>query len=448
MNPNNQNLGQQSADDIEIDSNQENDPFLNEEVTVIKHRESTLELDSPLLNAIEEINGEKEQKKQHHGLAILGICLVMIGIAVAIFYVAFGGNEEKKNEDPAAQKAEDTPAMPAKEKRDVTLIPYKATPEFTEVMINGIALRSLMFGHDEHEGIPVVDGENNMVTFSLLGYVPQQQIVTSNSRFLEVELQNDEIFQHSIVTLKLPKNASPSKAFVYINGQMRNAEKEMRIEGVSGFPFYIQLQQEGYGDHLEVIWPTKGEQTVELPNLVSAENASRSTEFTLDVPKEYQADPSFVLNVTAEGKTSSTPGKRVFKKNEMVSIKMTKDGRYPMEMLLDTTPFGSIHVMSYMQLASLGAATINFTKNTDTDITLCFRRASEAMCLDPFEENIVPSGKWELAAYWTDGEERHWFENAPYETLTNGATYSVKLSRKGKSFHYDLNKVASPKKKK
>jgi hypothetical protein len=127
---------------------------------------------------------------------------------------------------------------------------------------------------------------------------------------------------------------------------------------------------------------------------------------------------------------------------------MMKDGRYPMEIILDTTPFGSITVKPYMQLASRGAATVKFAKGSDNDITLCFRRASEAMCTTPGEDNVVPSGKWELTAYWVEDEQKHWFDNAPYETLSDGATYVVKLSRKGKSFGYDMAKQTAPKKKK
>ena len=446
----------QNDNDIRISGIQKvqlpvNDPFLEEEQTIVNYQEEcTLEIDSPMLQLFEERHGENEKPKQHHGLAIAGILLLMIAIAMGGVYLLFWGEEtvQEQVETDTQEKS----LVKNRSERNIQVMPYVVVPENAEVLVNGVALKSFNSEKYNADGIPIVLDNENMVVFSALGYVPQQlklepEFGYQNSN-LKTELMSDDIYQHSRVTVKLPKNADPKKTFVYLNGQMKTAQNEMRFDCVSGLPYYIQVQQEGYGDHLHVIWPTRSEETVELPEMLTAASAARSTEFNLDVPNEYLLDHSFELRFYAEDTVTSNPGRRVLPKDELVKFTMKKDGRFPMEMILDTTPFASITVKAYMQLASLGAATVKFSKTTDRDIILCFRRSSEAMCAFAGEENIIPSGKWELAAYETDGDEKQWFINTPYETLSPDATYTFSLSKKNRTFEYSFAKQAAPRKKK
>ncbi|MBO5754248.1 MAG: hypothetical protein J6S69_11300 [Proteobacteria bacterium] len=426
------------------------DPYEDEDLQApVCHRaESTLLNDSPLLKLIEEVNGERSKRKTPHGLIIscifLGI-LAIVGGTIAVI----GMNENKEAQEAAAQKAEAFVPVPVLER---TWYNYEITPQNVDVLINGVAMKTMEIP-PEHAGaveLPLVTRKTNMVSFFHEGYVPFSDMVSYDRDFeespLNYEMMDDAAFLHSKLVIKAPKNAKPGETIIYVNGQPYVAEENVEVHSVSGFPYFIHVQQKGFGDHLHVVWPIRNPHEIELPALQLQNNADRRTALTVTVPRDYLTDNSFTLDVFAEDQHTNKPGVRHIAKGELIEIKMRKDGRYPLDLILDSTPFGSIVVEPYMQLASLGVATLKFDKKTAEDVTVCFRRASEAICTDIQEKNMIPSGKWEMVAYRMEGDQKVWFKNAPYETLQPDTEYTLMVTADD-TFDYKLTSK-KPKKKK
>ena len=429
---------------------EEKDPYEDEDLQApVSHRaESTLLNDSPLLKLIEEVEGERPKRKTPHGLIISCIFVAIVALVVgAIALIGLHSEKSASVNEPAKGQTVDV-VVPELER---TWHSYEISPPDVNVLINGVAMKTMEFPpeHDEASGLPLVIQKTNMVSFFREGYVPFSDTIAYDRDFeespLHYEMMDADIYQHSTLTIKPPKNVKPGEAIIYINGQGYGTEEDIEISCVSGFPYFIHVQQNGFGDHLHVVWPIRNKQEVQLPVMQLQNNANVRTALSISIRNEYLKDNSFTLDVLAEGQHTTKPGLRHIAKGELIEIKLRKDGRYPLDLILDSTPFGSITVDPYMQLASLGAATLKFDRKSMKDITVCFRRASEAVCATPDEENILPSGRWEMVAYRLEGDKKIWFENAPYEELEPDTEYTLMI-KPGTGFDYSLTAKKSKKK--
>lgn len=427
------------------------DPYEDEDLQApVSHRaESTLLTDSPLLKLIEEVNGEHPKQKQTpHGLIISCIFLGVVAVfAVGIALLMSQDTESEDKKETVSENIATTP-LPELERR---LHSYDITPRGIDVLINGVAMKTMDLPpeQDEYSGLPLVINKNNMVSFYREGYVPLSDIVNNDRDFelspLHYEMMNDDVYLHSKLIIKAPQNIKPGEAIIYVNGQSYSAEEDIELHSVSGFPYYIHIKQKGFGDHLHIVWPIRNPQEVELPALQLQNNAERMTALTVTVPRDYLNDNTFTLDVFAEDLHTNKPGLRHIAKGELIEIKLRKDGRYPLDLILDSTPFGSITVEPYLQLSSSGVATLKFDRKSAKDITVCFRRASEAICATADEENMIPSGKWEMVAYRMEDDKKVWFENAPYETLQPNTEYTL-LIKSSEKFDYKLTSKSKKKK--
>ncbi|MBR4986742.1 MAG: hypothetical protein IKY83_13495 [Proteobacteria bacterium] len=411
-----------------------------EEQPVRHQGEGTLLVGSEMLKLVEEIDGERKSKHgiPHSGLVISIGLLLGIAIIIAVVIVITKTDRAHEAEEAEAQPEE----VPVEIKpREISHIPVSISPKYADIMINGVPLS--LTGRNLGDGLPIVDRYENQLSFYSEDYVPLSQIVEPHHDVVEspldFKLLPSDTYLHSTLTVKAPKNADLMKLVYYVNGRVMPTTDPLTVDCVSGFPQYIHVQQGGFGDHLEIVWPTRDKETVELPELQTAYNAERVTLFNIDVPPEYMEDRSFSLQVYyTYDKFANQGGSIRVDKGELIRIKMSKDKRYSLDMILDSLPFGSIRVKPYLQLASLGASIAKYDRKSDKGIVICFRRASESVCVDPKEDTTVPSGKWELVGYREQGGKKVWLEGAPYETLVSDMTYTFKVSANGNRLVYEI----------
>lgn len=417
-------------------------------VAPIKHQESTLLVDSPLLQLKEELDGEIPSKHgaSHHHLVLLfvviGVCVAFIGVFLSI-HLASDNDEENSvigENNPIDQAVDAAKRNPI----EYRMVSIEGEPQNVDYVVNGVALSALVPNPSERIGLQLIDHESNTVVVYGDGYVPYMIPVEKDRDYIEnpltYQLQSGETYQKSTLILRAPKGSNLAETIIYINGRPSLAKAEQRVEVISGFPVFIQVRERSKGDHLHIVWPTRNEESVQLPELEPLEGANRVTVFNINVPKDYTRDKSFNLVVTAENQSTTVAGTRRIAKNEMVEIKMNKNGRYPFQMILDTTPFGSIYVDAYMQLSSRGIGKVRFHKKSLNGVTLCFRRSSETVCTNAEGETIVPSGRWELVAYREAGATKQWFTNSSYETISEDMEYVFTIKSKGKIFSYEMVK--------
>ena len=413
----------------------------------VRHQESTLLVDSPLLELKEEMAGERvaSDKSSHHYLVFFmifaGLLVLVVAIAISLQVAETDGDYDKYGNGSALPGV-----SPRGEGLTYHMAPISGEPRAGDYVINGVALNAQFPNPEDRLGVQLVDEVKNTLIVYADGYVPYTISVDPDRDFVDSPLsyllESSDTYQKSNLTIRAPKGADLSKSVLYVNGKSLIAKPEQTVEVVSGFPVFIQLSDRNdKGDHLHVVWPTQSRETVQLPELESIDSARRVTVFKISVPKDYTRDESFQLLVTAEGTTTTVAGTRRLAKNEMIEIKMNKKGRYPFEMMINSTPFGSITIEGYMQLSSRGIAKVRFGKKSLPNTTLCFRRSSESICAHPDQETIVPSGRWELVAYETNPDgSKSWFTNSTYETISEDVDYVFTLKSKEKIFSYEMAK--------
>lgn len=415
----------------------------------IQHREST-HLVTEAADIVENIDKESinvalqpTKKKRNLLPFLIALCLILV-ICAATGYIL---HVSKQNTAKQQEQASSPAAVAVEKKATVERInvPVTLTPEDAKhlnFLVNGVPLSLLTGQTDSNTELPLVKNTNNMVNIFADDFTPISVNVAKNHDFtespLEFNLQPADIYQHTKLIIRAPKNIDYTKVLVYINGAPKMAKPELQLDFISGFPVFIHISQEGLGDHLHVMWPTRSDELIELPNLKP--QSDKLTSFTLNIPNDYARDRSFGMSIIADNEKMSTAGTRSIPKTSLINIDMRKNGRYPFFLTLDPAQFGSITVDAYMQLASQGIAKVKFHRKSDRDITLCFRRPSEAICATE-EETIVLSGKWELAAYVEKDGRKIWFKNAPYETLSPEKTYTFSLRQKGNTFTYNIVKT-------
>lgn len=414
----------------------------------VRHRESTLLVDSPLLELKEEMAGERELPREatHHHLVFVILFVGILGIIVAVVISMHTSEIEEAVEDSVSNGSNPKDATRTKNGFSYHMAPISGGPRAGDYVINGVALNAQFPNPADRLGVQLVDGMRNTLIVYADDFVPYTISIDAERDFVDkplgYHLESSETYQKSNLTIRTPKGTDFSSAVLYVNGKSLIAKPEQTVEVVSGFPTFIQMSDRNdKGDHLHVVWPTRSNETVQLPELETADSARNVTVFKISVPKDYTRDESFQLLVTAEGTTTTVAGTRRLGKNEMIEIRMNKNGRYPFEMMLNSTPFGSITVEGYMQLSSRGIAKVRFGRRSLPDVTLCFRRASESICASPGGETIVPSGRWELVAYETGSDgSKSWFTNSTYETITDDTEYVFTLKSKEKVFSYEMSK--------
>ncbi|MCL2325463.1 MAG: hypothetical protein FWC40_03025, partial [Proteobacteria bacterium] len=355
------------------------------DMPVVSHKgESTLMVDSPLLRAIEEVNGERAKPKQRHWPILVTLFLVVLAAilgGVVVIAKIFITEEMPQEEEALAE-----PETPAFEPLPVVETQMSIIPGNANVLINGVFVpptaRTLEGG-----SYPLAADRSNAIAIYHDGYVPYLDVFNKDRNFVEypvsVELVSSELYQTSRLTIRAPENADVAKMLIYVNGRVLLPMQEYVIQTVSGFPYFIQVRYEGMGDHLHVIWPTRAEETLQLPELQTQFNSDRTTLFTLSVPKDFEQDRSFSIRIAAEGRHHTKTGTLRVSKAELIELALRKGGRFPLNMVFDSTPFGSITVDSYMQLSSQSIAHINFGRRSSRDLTLCFRRVAELVCAEP-----------------------------------------------------------------
>ncbi|MBQ8035678.1 MAG: hypothetical protein IJ268_01675 [Proteobacteria bacterium] len=410
----------------------------------VRHqKEGTLLVGSEMLKLVEEIDGERKSKHRAPppGL-VIGIGF-LIGIAIIIgvvLYIAKTDKDKAEADAEAGVSGED--AAVVVKPRDMLRLPVTVTPKYADVLVNGVPLS--LVGGSLSDGIPVIDHYDNQLSFYSDEYVPMSQVVEPHHDVVENPLDftmvPSDVYLHSKLVIKPPKNADIQRLVYYVNGHVVPTADPLTVDVVSGFPQYIHVQHGGFGDHLEVVWPTRDKEVVELPELQTAYNAERVTLFNMEVPQDYTEDRSFRMSVYyADDKYAQQSGSIRVEKGEMIRISMEKDKRYSLNMILDPLPFGSIRVRPYMQLSSIGAAHVKYDRKSEKDIVICFRRASEAVCVDRNEETMVPSGKWELVGYRDRDGKKEWLEGAPYESLVSDFVYSFRVSESGNRLSYEIS---------
>ncbi len=412
-----------------------------EEIVPISHKgEGTLLVGSAQLDLVEELDGEKKAKKQHHGLIITTIFLIIICIALALIYFFVIKNAGDEQNGDVAEETQGGDKV--KLDRSFKYYHYKTTPMADSVLINGVPPK-LSDGYYDNDELPLLRNSENMLTFDEDKSVPLSVIIEKNrdpvDDPIEYLLTEGDIYRKTSLIIKPPSNMDLSAGVYYLNGKETTPLKELEVKVMSGMPFFIHVHQKDMGDHLHVIWPTKTREEIELPPLELLTNSERATQFNINVPKEYLLDKSFVLDVLAEKEYTHKPGLRTIAKGELITIDMKKNSREPMKMILDSTPFGSITIDSYLKLSTTNYAIVKFDKESPRDVTLCFRRTAEAFCTTMGEENEVPTGTWEIKAYRMVDGKKEWFENAPYEEIKSNFRYTLNVRVKGDKFELSLN---------
>ncbi len=409
----------------------------------IKHEGGgTLMIDSPLLLALEEseTGASQDDKSSHSGIIIALITIIALGGIFALFI--FSNNNDAKKAEQPVEEAVDDAIVPDYTPLKTNYIPISVRPKRANVILNG-ALYDPASQMTNDGTYPLLANYDNVLSVYASGFIPYFQRVAKDHNFsenpLNIELTPDDFYQRSSVTIKLPPNADLASTKLIVNGETQILSNNIVLDCLSGFPYYIYVQNNDLGSHLHVFWPTKTDEVVELPNLVTANAAKGVTIFTLKLPKAYEQDSSLKVYVkTDEGHLLSQGSMRV-SKGQFINVSVTKNGRYPMDLGFDSTPFGSITIDGYMQPSSKGVATVKFSKQSDKDIQLCFRRSSEVVCTSSKEENYVSSGKWEMIAYREVAGQKEILKEQPFETLKQNTDYIFTLTSNGSnSYKYAI----------
>ena len=424
-----------------------------EEIVPISHKgEGTLLVGSAQLDLVEELEGEKPTKDPHHGLIITTIILFIIcGVLAAVYFLVIknAGNEQD------GDVAEETHSGDkVKLDRSFRYYQYKTTPMADSVLVNGVPpeLSDGNIKYGDLDEIPLLRGVENMLTFDEEKSVPLSVIIEKDrdpiDNPIEYMLMDGDVYRQTTLVIKPPSNMDISSGVYYLNGKKTPALRELEVNVYSGMPFFIHAHQKDLGDHLQIVWPTKTREEVELPPLELQANAERATQLNINVPKDYLLDKTFVLDVLAEKEYTHKPGKRTIAKGELIQIDMKKNNREPMKLILDSTPFGSITIDSYLKQSTQNYSIIKFDRESPRDVTVCFRRTAESLCAVMGEENPVPAGTWEIKAYRMENGKKEWFENAPYEEIKSNMIYTLSVRVKGDKFDLSLSQKPDRKRKK
>lgn len=373
----------------------------------------------------------------------------LIMVVVALFAIAgilmFVLLANRPDETQTTQQQEQTASAPKRahyQNLMTTDTPMDIRPDDHTVIINGVFF-DILKSQTPLGSYPLLTDHDNVIAVYAENRVPYITRLAKSHNYQEdpisIELMPDDFYQRSEVLIKAPANVNPEAVQIMVNGQViPSAKSEQRITCLSGFPYFIQVNAKDKGSHLHVFWPTHTQETVQLPDLTLKNNADVITLLTLQLPKSFEQDNSLKVQVTAEGHTYHSPGIMHIAKGEWINVSVKKNGRYPMELAFDSTPFGSIFIDGYLQPSSKGVAHVHFSKQSDPSVKVCFRRASETTCTKE-AMTYVSSGKWELLAYREkkDGT-RVILKDQPYEILKADHDYTMTVDANASNFTYKI----------
>ncbi len=403
-------------------------------------KEGTLLINSTLLEEVEKANGEIPVYKPDHTPVIV-LIVILLGLAGYLGLHLYNLNHPEP-EAPVAQEPEPAAKEVVTNKHlEATDTPISITPHSARILVNGVYVDPN--APNFIEGLyPLLIEHDNVITAYADGYVPYITRLPRDYNFVEnpvsIEMMRDEFYQHSSVILKAPTNIDLSTMTLRLNGKPIAPNQEQRLDCLSGFPYFVEVKSEGKGTHLHVFWPTRTEETVQLPDLETAGNAKIVTVFALKLPKFYSDDKTLQVKINAENENINSAGTYRIKKAEFIDVSVKKNARYPMDLAFDSTPFGSITIDGYLQPASKGVAQVYYGKQSDKNVKVCFRRSSETVCATD-DVSYVSSGKWEIVAYreLADGT-REQLTDQPFETLKPDTKYTITIKTKGKRFNHTL----------
>lgn len=403
----------------------------------------TLMIDSPLLLAEEESAQPSSHTDHSFAIIVLVIVLAVSGLLIFALYLMMKPQEP----DPVPEVVQEVTATPDYQPLKTQFIPLSIKPKYSNILINGVFYDPTS-DMSTIGSYPLLTEHDNVIAVYSDGYVPFITRIHQSNNYdedpVDIQLADDEFYQHSNVTLKLPDSLDLSTTRISLNGKSLLPMPEIKVDCVSGFPNFVLMEARDFGKHLHVFWPIHTNESVQLPELQPQNNANVVTIFTLKLPKSYEQDHTLKIDVKAENEHHTSTGSIRIKKGEFIDVSIVKNGRYPMNLAFDSTPFGSITIDGYMQPSSKGVATVRFSKQSDKSVKLCFRRSSEVICTDE-AETMVSSGKWELIAFREKNDgSREIFKEQPFETLKASYDYVFTVSAKGDSFKYSFTEKNSP----
>ena len=415
----------------------------------IEHKDGgTLMLDAA---AIEEYEEEQQKESEannssavtdrHSNIIMLIVALFAIaGVLAIVLWVS--KSEDSAPTDDQEQTADNSHKADFYQPLTTTDTPISIKPSNSNIVINGVYF-DILNSNAASGNYPLLTDHDNVIAVYADNYVPYINRLSQSHDYIEnpvaIELMPDEFYQRSDVLIKAPSNVDPKNLQIIVNGQpLQPVLKEQRITCLSGFPYFIQVNAKEKGSHLHVFWPTHTNETIQLPDLELQSNADIVTLLTLKLPKAYEQDSSLNVRITAEGQTYNSAGIMRIGKGEFIDVSIQKSGRYPMDLAFDSSPFGSIYIDGYLQPSSKGVSQVHFSKQSDPNVKVCFRRAAETICtVDAM--TYVSSGKWELLAYRENKDGSHTvFKEQPYEVLKADHDYTITVSAGKSNFTYKI----------
>ena len=417
----------------------------------IEHKDGgTLMLNASEISAYNEQQQQFEVEQQmaptvnsegHSSIIMLLVALIAVA-GILVLIIMINRAPEPSETADAPQTATETTKTRHYEQLVSTDTPIDISPRNSYVVING-AYFDILKSKTAAGNYPLLTDHDNVIAVYAEDRVPYISRIAQNHDYLEnplsIELMPDTFYQRSEVVIKAPSNVDVQNLQMFVNGQpLQPPMAEQRISCLSGFPYFVQVNAKDKGSHLHVFWPTRTSETIQLPDMELQSNADIVTILTLKLPQTYQQDSSLVVRVKAEGQVYNSPGTMRIGKGEFIDVSIQKNGRYPMDLAFDSTPFGSIYIDGYLQPSSKGIAQVHFSKQSDPNVKVCFRRASETICtVDAV--TYVSSGKWELLAYRDNKDgTRDIFKEQPYETLKADHDYTMTISAGKTNFTYKI----------
>ncbi len=390
------------------------------------------------------VTASEERKRQATGehdvycsrnnkrIAVIIVVILIIAFTIVAYLLTSAKPE------PVSQPTQTIQAPIVKHK--TYLVQAEVYPSDAFVLINAMATSAFPTeGHRPYE-LPLLTNGDNQLYFYADKHIPQLITLPENEdKPLDVKLTSEDTYQHTRLRIKRPSNSDIKSALYFINGKPFPVQDEQVIDCISGFPYFIHVRQDGFGDHLQVLWPIRNDETIELPDLIQlTENNIENTELTIDVPNDFSADKSSSLHIFSGTTEVKSHEYAKVNRSKLLHFNMSRNGKSPLDMIINPAGYGSISIKPYLNSIQDESANIELTTSTP-EITVCLRRPAEVHCLNSGEKLSLNEGKWEIAVYRQTGDNKQWLDSFPYVTLNKDGSFVLSVTASSSDFTFQLS---------